>query len=45
MADDFECIWEKNILCQVSKQDKLKSNDCNIRTEKLFMYKNGIKSL
>ena len=45
MPDDFECIWEKDILCQVSRQNKLKSNNDNKRTEKLFMYKNGIKSL
>ena len=45
MPDDFECIWEKDILCRVSKQNKLKSDDSNRRTEKLFIHKNGIKSL
>ena len=45
MPDDFDCIWEKDVLCQVSKQNKLKCNNDNKRTEKLFMYKNGIKSL
>ena len=45
MPDDFECIWEKDILCQVSKQNKLKSDDSNKRCEKLFIHKNGIKSL
>ena len=45
MPDDFDCIWEKDILCQLSRQSKLKSNNSNKRTEKLFMYKNGIKSL
>ena len=45
MPDDFECIWKKDILCQVSRQSKAKSNDSNIRIEKLFVHKNGIKSL
>ena len=45
MPDDFECIWEKAILCQVSRQNKLKSNISNKRCEKLFIHKNGIKSL
>ena len=45
MPDDFECIWKKDILCQVSRQNKAKSNDSNTRTEKLFIHKNGIKSL
>ena len=45
MPDDFESIWEKDVLCQVSRQNKTKSNDSNKRCEKLFMYKNGIKSL
>ena len=45
LPDDFECIWKKDILCQVSRQNKVKSNNDNKRTEKLFMYKNGIKSL
>ena len=45
MPDDFECIWEKDILCQVSKQNKLKSDISNKRCEKLFIHKNGIKSL
>ena len=45
MPDDFECIWEKDILCQVSRQNKTKSNDSNRRIEKLFIHKNGINSL
>ena len=39
MPDDFECIWEKDVICQVSKQNK-----SNKRCEKLFIHKNGIKS-
>ena len=45
MPDDFECIWEKDTICQVSRQNKLKSDISNKRSEKLFIYKNGIKSL
>ena len=45
MPYDFECIWEKDILCQVSRQNKTKSNDSTRRIEKLFIHKNGIKSL
>ena len=45
MPDDFECIWKKDVICQVSSQNKLKTNNSNKRCEKLFMYKNGIKSL
>ena len=45
MPDDFECIWKKDILCQVSRQNKSKSNDSIRRNEKLFIHKNGIKSL
>ena len=45
MPDDFECIWKKDVICQVSSQNKLKANNSNKRCEKLFMYKNGIKSL
>ena len=39
MPDDFECIWEKDILCQVSRQNKTKSNVSNRRIEKLFIHK------
>ena len=45
MPHDFECIWEKELLCQVSRQNKSSDNPKNKRIEKLFMYKNGIKSL
>ena len=44
MPDDFECIWKKDV--KVSIDSNKKENDKNsIRNEKLFMYKNGIKSL
>ena len=40
MPEDFECIWEKPYTSSLS--DKNKST---IKRERLFMYKNGIKSL
>ena len=39
MPADFECIWEK------SYTSLLSLNNPQIKNEKLFMYKNGIKSL
>ena len=44
MPDDFECIWSKEVKVYIDSNRK--ENDIkNNRTEKLFMYKNGIKSL
>ena len=40
MPDDFICIWEKQYKSSLSKDNKNL-----LKTERLFMYKNGIKSL
>ena len=40
MPDDFVCIWEKQYKSSLSKDNKNL-----LKTERLFMYKNGIKSL
>ena len=44
MPDDFECIWSKNVKVNIDSNRKENDNKNN-RIEKLFMYKNGIKSL
>ena len=44
MPDDFECIWSKKAKVNIDSNRKENDNKNN-RTEKLFMYKNGIKSL
>ena len=40
MPDDFEEIWEKHYTASLSRNNKN-----TVKTEKLFIYKNGIKSL
>ena len=40
MPEDFECIWEKTYTSSLSVKNK-----SFVKHEKLFMYKNGIKSL
>ena len=40
MPEDFECIWEKTYTSSLSVKNK-----SFIKRERLFMYKNGIKSL
>jgi site-specific DNA-adenine methylase len=44
MPDDFECIWSKKVKVSIDSNKK-ESDSKNERIEKLFMYKNGIKSL
>ena len=44
MPDDFECIWSKKVKVVIDSNKKENDNKNN-RIEKLFMYKNGIKSL
>ena len=44
MPDDFECIWSKKVKVNIDSNKKENDNKNN-RIEKLFMYKNGIKSL
>lgn len=44
MPDDFECIWFKEAKVNLDSNKKANDNK-NDRIEKLFMYKNGIKSL
>ena len=44
MPDDFECIWSKKVKVNIDSNRKENDNK-NIRIEKLFIYKNGIKSL
>ena len=44
MPDDFECIWQKDVKVLIDSNKK-ENNKNSIRMEKLFMYKNGIKSL
>ena len=44
MPDDFVCIWSKKVKVNIASNRKENDNK-NIRIEKLFMYKNGIKSL
>ena len=44
MPDDFECIWSKKVKVNIDSNKKENDNKNN-RIEKLFVYKNGIKSL
>ena len=44
MPDDFVCIWSKKVKVNIDSNRKENDNKNN-RIEKLFMYKNGIKSL
>lgn len=41
MPDDFICIWEKEVKVLLDS-NKSNNDDNNIRTEKLFIYKDGL---
>ena len=41
MPDDFECIWQKEMMCTLDSNRK-ENDKKNIRVEKLFRYKTKV---